>query len=334
MSEETQFRELELRAVRVEEREVDYVCSTETVDSYGTILKANWDLKRFKRNPVVLFAHEGRQLPVGKAKNVSVVGNELHATIKFATSKASPIAEMVFQSVAVEDMCRGISVGFYPREVREEKVNDKWVVILDDNELRELSIAPVPSNPDALAKLRARIAGELNKTEAHPAPKMPADERGESKETSMTPEEIAALKKQNEERAAQITTIQADLLAARATATALETQNVALVKERDALKERAEKAEKADLERHVDSFVGVKITKAEREANLELARTNRPLFDKLMEQRSDLPTKVGAEVMGDPSGEEKRTHTDAGDGADDGASLFASIKADAKKAGV
>jgi hypothetical protein len=221
--------------------------------------------------------------------------------------------------------------------VREEKHDDKWVVVLDDNELRELSICSVPSNPDALAKLRMRAAprSDDQKTEAHGAPKTPATERGEArKDISMSPEEIAALKKLSEDRAAEVNTVRGELLTARSTITTLEKQNATLVTERDAAKVRADKAEEADLVRHVDSFLGKKFLPAEREDQLELARSNRPLFDKLIKQRSDLPTAINTTVMGDAKPEE-RTHADIApaNGADDGDADWASIKSNVKKGG-
>lgn len=332
-----QSRELTLRDIRKDKREVDFVCSTEAIDSYGTILKANWDLSRYVKNPVVLYAHDSRSLPIGKAKNVRVEGKELLATVVFATERANPLAEQVWQCV-LEETLRGISVGFYPRTVREEKLNDEYVLILDDNELRELSVCPVPSNPEALAQLRMRAAGaagaEPDKTKAHGAPTTPATERGEAgKDQRMDLEkENAALKTKLEERGAELNTANKELLTARSTIATLEKQNGTLVTERDAAMKRAEKAEEADLVRHVDSFLGKKFDKAERDDQLELARTNRPLFDKLIAQRSDIPMKVETTVMGDTK-PEKREHTEVEGNDDDGTALLRDFKSGLKKGG-
>ena len=53
------------------------VASNETRDRVGDIVKVDgWDLKNFKRNPVLLFAHKYDQPPVGIAKNIRVENTE------------------------------------------------------------------------------------------------------------------------------------------------------------------------------------------------------------------------------------------------------------------
>lgn len=306
---ETVYRTLELRAVREEAREVDFVCSTETVDSYGTILKADWDLTRYLANPVVLYAHRSHDLPIGQSVRIGVVGKELLATVKFASEKANPFAELAFQSV-LEKTLRGISVGFYPREVHEEKHGDKWVYVLSDCELRELSVTPVPSNPDALAMLRTRAANHKIQ------PRSAAEEgavRSKEIDMSAVADDVAALKRKIEEREADVRVAEKAVVDARAEVSALETQNRALAKERDDLKADLEtarqdlaKANDEELARHVDSFVGKKFDPAEREDLLEVARHDRKRFDRMMAQRGDLPMAAGTVVMGSEGVTKKR----------------------------
>jgi HK97 family phage prohead protease len=335
MSEQEQLERLaiEVRAVREETREVDFVASTEAIDSHGTIVKSNWDLKRFIKNPVILYSHDNRSLPIGRGKNTKVVGKELHTTVKFASAKANPFAENVFQSV-LEETVGGASVGFYPREVRWEKHNDEEVLVLDDNELREISVTPVPSNPEALAKLRMRATGRTDpahNTSAPTAPERASERVAPSQENGMTAEEIAALKKQNEERGAELRVTTKQLEDVRTERKVLETQNAEIAKERDAFKDRAEKAEGELVERVVDGFVGVKITPAEKGEYLELARSNRPLFDRMMKQRSDLPTAIGKQVISDPKAEERKLP--GSDAADEGQELIDEIDAALAKKG-
>jgi HK97 family phage prohead protease len=148
-------RSLYVREVRLAEREVDAVASTEALDSYGEIVRANWDLTRFKANPVILWAHNRSEdkLPVGHAKNVRVEGNQLLMTVVF--DAVTDFDEHVFKKY-VNGTLKGFSVGFNPRSIRVEKVDGEEVVVLDDNELFEVSCVPIPSNPEALAKTRTR----------------------------------------------------------------------------------------------------------------------------------------------------------------------------------
>jgi HK97 family phage prohead protease len=152
-----------VREVREDAREVDFVASTETVDSYGEIVKQNWRFERFAVNPVILFAHDSRSLPIGHATKFAVENNELRITVKFSTARANPFAELCFQSV-LEKALRGGSVGFKPNTIRYEKHNERDVCVLDDNELYEFSVCPLPANPDGLAQLEQRMAKLFGQT--------------------------------------------------------------------------------------------------------------------------------------------------------------------------
>lgn len=153
------------RSESPESRTVDVTASDETIDSYGDIVEQKWDLERYATNPVVLYAHDSDDLPIGCAENVRVENGALRATLRFASAEANPLAERVWRSIQ-EGTLRAVSVGFYPRTVRYEMRDDREVCVLSDNELREISVVPVPANPNALAQLRARAAG--SRTEVSP----------------------------------------------------------------------------------------------------------------------------------------------------------------------
>ena len=157
------MRVADVREVREDAREVDFVASTESIDSYGEIVKQNWRFERFAVNPVILFAHDSHSLPIGHATKFAVESNELRITVKFSTARANPFAELCFQSV-LEKALRGGSVGFKPNTIRYEKHNDREVCVLDDNELFEFSVCPLPANPDGLAQLEQRMAKALGQT--------------------------------------------------------------------------------------------------------------------------------------------------------------------------
>lgn len=150
---------LQIKSLRLEERQADFIASTDAMDADGDIVEQNWDLERYMSNPVVLFGHNSKELPIGHAKGVGVVDGKLQATIVFASEKANPMAERVWQSVQ-EKTLRAVSVGFKPREVRKETRNDKDVYVLSDNELYEISVVPIPSNPEALSKQKSFLASK------------------------------------------------------------------------------------------------------------------------------------------------------------------------------
>lgn len=165
------YKMFELKAAEGEgaERSFDVIASTETVDSYGDIVKANWRLERYANNPIVLFGHNTRDpsCVIGTASDVKVDGGALTARITLVGEEVNPEAERVFKLMKAGAL-RGISVGFLPHSYGWAKVNDQEVFVLDDNELFEISVVSVPANPDALAQLHAKARQELAAKSATP----------------------------------------------------------------------------------------------------------------------------------------------------------------------
>ena len=288
-----------LRSFNEEARSIDVVMSTDAIDSYEERVAQDWDLKRFKTNPIVLWAHNSRELPLGRAVNVKMKDGQLECSVVFASKEANPMAEQVFR-LFQEGVLKAVSVGFVPRSVKYEKENDKEIAVLSDNELHELSIVPIPANPEALAKSiadAARIA----------APKASAALRSETEKSHMDPKEEKALRDLVAQREAEVTSTKAaQTIAEKALAdervktAALETQNKTLVEERDAAKAASEKSAIGIIERDVDALVGVKILPAEKDLFVELAKSNADLFAKMVAQRSPLKLLGGPVVGEDP----------------------------------
>lgn len=131
-----------------EERVLDFRISTETVDSYNDVIKAEgWDLERFKKNPVVLWAHSHYQPPVGKALSVGVDGTDLVASAKFADAETYAFADTIYRLLK-SGYLRATSVGFFPKEWTYDEDRGGYNFI--SQELFEFSVVPVPANPDAL----------------------------------------------------------------------------------------------------------------------------------------------------------------------------------------
>jgi HK97 family phage prohead protease len=145
------MRAVHVRAVREAERQVDYVASTEAVDSYGEVLRQNWIFTRFDRNPVILWAHNNDwavpTLPVGRSVRHVVENDQLLITPQFSVK--NPFAVIVFDML-VEGMLKAGSVGFKPHKVSRETINGVERTVCDQNELYEFSICPMGANPDAL----------------------------------------------------------------------------------------------------------------------------------------------------------------------------------------
>lgn len=138
------------------DRTVEFVVSTGAVDSFGEVLdQTTWRLDRYRANPVVLFAHNDRDLPIGRAEQVTLKDGNLSCRVRFATAEANPKAEQVFQMVK-SGFLLGASAGFVPSSTqREIGPNGKPIYRLTGLELFEISIVPVPANPETLATVNA-----------------------------------------------------------------------------------------------------------------------------------------------------------------------------------
>jgi len=129
-------------------RKIDFTISSETEDSYRDVVSADgWDLERFLKNPVVLWAHQSRELPVGKASNVRPDGTKLKATADFAARDVYEFADNVFKMLKA-GFLNATSVGFIPQEWSWDEKRGGYNFI--KSELFEFSIVPVPANADAL----------------------------------------------------------------------------------------------------------------------------------------------------------------------------------------
>ena len=161
------------KAVEVDDKErtVTGFISTESMDRDREVVEMQGiDLNQFRKNPVVPWAHDYHGLPVGKSQWIKqTVKNGLKgllAKTQFASAKANPFAENVFQCFK-EGILRGFSIGFIPLKFtdHETKAGEfsptrTYHKVL----LLEYSPVPVPSNPDSLAlALKSGIDGKLIK---------------------------------------------------------------------------------------------------------------------------------------------------------------------------
>jgi len=95
-------------------RRVRFVASDESVDRYGDIIRASgWQLDAYRKNPVLLFGHNSRELPVGKVDPIAVEGTRLIAHAEFTPEGMNPFADVLFNLVDA-GFVRATSVGFLP----------------------------------------------------------------------------------------------------------------------------------------------------------------------------------------------------------------------------
>jgi HK97 family phage prohead protease len=138
-----------------ESRISTWVMSTPNPDRReDTIQVKGWKLAHFRKGGSILFAHNGRALPIGRPLKVWKDADiALMLRMEHATAEANPVAEQVWQLVKGKFL-RGSSVGFIPLKwefINEEEPWNGGINFLQQ-ELVEHSLVPVPQNPEALVQ--------------------------------------------------------------------------------------------------------------------------------------------------------------------------------------
>lgn len=122
------------------EKEFTAVASSAIEDRHGEVIdQSGWDLKNFKKNPVLLWAHDHYLPAIGHATKVWTEGGKL--MFKGIWSSATELGRAC-QQLVQEGTLNSFSVGFMPFEM------DGNTYI--KQELLEISLVNVPANPDAM----------------------------------------------------------------------------------------------------------------------------------------------------------------------------------------
>ena len=131
------------------ERTYTFTISTGSVErDRDTIKPSGWRLDNFRKaGGPVLWAHQSRELPIGKSVWQRVEGDQLKARVEFAPPEVYPFADMV-RGLIDFGALKSTSVGFLP--IRSVWNEERMGFDFEEQELLEFSIVPVPSNPEAV----------------------------------------------------------------------------------------------------------------------------------------------------------------------------------------
>ena len=138
----------EIKDIDENERTITAFISTEALDRQNDVMVASGaQLSNYKRNPVVLWAHQYATPPIGRNLWIKRPKDKpgLLAKTQFANTE---FADEIFQ-LYKEQFLNAWSVGFVPLETKDAEDGgngrriEKW-------DLLEYSAVPVPANPEAL----------------------------------------------------------------------------------------------------------------------------------------------------------------------------------------
>lgn len=136
------------------DKTINWTLSDETIDrDFERFDSTGWQLKEFKKNPVLQWSHDDTIPAIGKVINPRVKEERLVGKIEFDIDDA--FAQKIERKVRAGYISAG-SVGFYPIKVeipdddKDSKGRNSLRLIYRKQELREFSICNVPANPNAL----------------------------------------------------------------------------------------------------------------------------------------------------------------------------------------
>lgn len=133
-------------------RQIRVIAASGRADRTGDIVKVDGiELANFKKNPIILWAHDHYGLPVAKAVEMSVESGKLVMVLEFATKEIYEFADTVYKLVK-GGFLKGVSIG--ARVLEAEWILDKDEEIIGRKfnklELLELSVVPIPADSKAL----------------------------------------------------------------------------------------------------------------------------------------------------------------------------------------
>ena len=142
------------------ERALNVTITTNDVDRSGDIVEPKGaKLTNFKKNPVVLMAHDYQGLPIGKASDLTKTDNGITAKVTFPEEGTYPLADTVY-NLYKQKFMKAWSIGFIPiksENIVDDEDKDSKTVSYGKRfktwELLEFSACAVPANPHALTNM-------------------------------------------------------------------------------------------------------------------------------------------------------------------------------------
>ncbi len=132
-------------------RTVTFTISTSSVDRMGDTIKIDgWRLEQYRKNPVVLWAHDASLLPVAKSNQVWTEGQKLKSVAEFTPPGMARFNDTVFEMYKA-GFLSATSVGFSPLKYAfTDDPQRRYGIDFLEQELLEFSAVPVPANGEAL----------------------------------------------------------------------------------------------------------------------------------------------------------------------------------------
>jgi hypothetical protein len=119
------------------------------------VLNSGIQTANYLRNPVILWAHDDNQPPIGRGSNIDTAGFKCRIDVTFMDKAVSPFAAMIADMVRGKWL-RALSMSWQPLEWRysTDKSRPSGIDFIKVD-LLEISVVPLPALPDALLDARS-----------------------------------------------------------------------------------------------------------------------------------------------------------------------------------
>ena len=144
----------------IDNRTLKFVFSTNKTDYTEDKIEQNFDLERFRKNPVFLYDHQSEKLPIGRVISFINEGNKTTGEVEFwlnpdpieTWSEVDKLANTVYNQYK-QGYLKGVSIRIKPIEasVNLESKNGKGIHV-KKSVLLEISATSLPMNEDSLKK--------------------------------------------------------------------------------------------------------------------------------------------------------------------------------------
>jgi len=135
-----------------EKRQIRVIAASGRADRTGDIVNVDGiELANYKKNPIILWAHDHYGLPIARAVDIRVESGKLTMLLEFAPKEVYEFADTVYKLVK-GGFLKGVSIG--ARVLEAEWILDKNEEIIGRKfnklELLELSVVAIPADSKAL----------------------------------------------------------------------------------------------------------------------------------------------------------------------------------------
>jgi len=142
----------------VDDSIIEIIASDESLDRDNDIILAEgWSVNNWLKSGSLIYGHNPANLPVGTAHAAEIRDGKLILQSKLAKKGTSDWHDTI-RSLVSQKILKGVSVGF---KATDYDMNEYGGRTFKQQELLEISLTPVPANPNAMVKVKSLLGDKF-----------------------------------------------------------------------------------------------------------------------------------------------------------------------------